>query len=379
MRKLEKQISEFDGALVIGTYFGFVPIMAPRTSKQDVELTKYSSHYPHYDTIEKVSIIRTYLERDLASLSHPIALIYKKPATKKISGGFALHFIGTLSGIAEATLIRTAISILSEEGHKDLIVDINCIGDRESINTYERELANYARKFGVELPDELKLRIKEDVFNLFRLEMPETLRLRKSAPSSVTFLSLQSRIYFREVLEYIEALGIEFRLAPELIGEKNHTSHTIFAIKNNTTENQSTLAVGYRYSHLARLFGLRKEIPMAGVNIFSSALRDSNRRVFKTLPKPKFYLIQMGTEAKIKTLSLIETLRLHKIPLHHFLGKDKIAVQLSNAENLRVPYIIIIGQKEALDNTATVRNTVTRAQDTVSIANLPDYLKNITL
>jgi len=108
-------------------------------------------------------------------------------------------------------------------------------------------------------------------------------------------------------------------------------------------------------------------------------LKDKKKQVYKALPKPKFYLIQMGVEAKIKTLSLIETLRLHRIPLHHFIGKDKITVQLSNAENLRVPYIIIIGQKEALDDTATIRNTATRAQDTVSIADLPHYLKNITL
>lgn len=378
-RRLDRQLREFDRALVVATYFGFVPIAAPKYSPRDIELTRHSSNYPHYDATDKVAVIRTYLEQDLASLSHPITLIYKKPVARKRPAGYALHFIGSLSGIAEATLIRTALSILSEEGYKDLRVDINCIGDRESINAYERELVNYARKFGVDLPDELKLSIKEDIFNLFRVETPETLRLRESAPSSITFLSLQSRVYFKEVLEYIEALGIEFRLAPELVGEKNHTSHTIFAIKDKRSDAQNTLAVGYRYSQLTRLFGLRKEIPMAGVNIIASPLRASGKRVYKELPKPKFYLIQIGIEAKIKTLALIETLRLHHIPLHHFLGKDKITVQLSNAENLRVPYLIIIGQKEALDNTATVRNTATRAQDTISIESLPYYLKNITL
>jgi len=378
-RRLDRQLNKFDRPIVVATYFGFVPIKAPRISKQDIELVKHCGNYPHYDASEKTSVIRTYLEQDLASLSHPLALIYKKTSSGKGLGGYALHFIGSFSGIAEATLIRTTLSILREEGHDNLRVDLNCIGDRESINIYERELINYARKFGADLPEELKRRMKEDIFNIFRIEVPEIEHFRKAAPSSISFLSLQSRIHFREVLEYIEALGIEFRLSPELVGERNHTSHTIFAIKNVRNENQNTLAVGYRYSYLARLFGLRKEIPMAGVNIFSASLSNTSKRVYKELPKPKFYLIQLGQEAKIKTLSLIETLRLHRIPLHHFLGKDKIAVQLSNAENLRVPYIIIIGQKEALDNTATVRNTVTRAQDTVKMEYLPHYLKHITL
>ncbi|MDP2641730.1 MAG: His/Gly/Thr/Pro-type tRNA ligase C-terminal domain-containing protein [bacterium] len=373
-------LSEFDKALVIATYFGFQPITAPRITRRDIELTQECGSHPHYDAVEKAAVIRTYLEDNLASRPHPLALIYKRPAAKKKLDSYALHFIGSSSGIAEATLIRATLSILSEEGYKNLRVDINCIGDKESINAYERELGNYVRKFGTELSDELRRDIKDNIFNLFRFETPEIVRLRESAPSSITFLSPQSRIYFKEVLEYIEALGIEFRLAPELVGEKNHTSHTIFAIKSVTSEEEKpTLAVGYRYSRLGRYFGLRKEIPMAGVTIFSQAARDGKERVYKELPRPKFYLVQLGQEAKIKTLLLLETLRSHRIPVHHFLGKDKIGTQLSNAENLRVSHLIIIGQKEALDNTATVRNVITRAQDTISLANLPQYLKHINL
>ena len=375
----EKQLKEFDRALIVATYFGFLPVSAPKITRQDFELTQGYNEHPHYDAIEKVALIRTYLEENLASLPHPLALIYKKPISRKKFGTHGLHFIGSVSGIAEAALIRTTLSILSEEGYKNLRVDINCIGDKESINTYEHELTNFVRRSGIDLSDESKLSIKENIFNLFKMEGPETLQLRETAPSSITFLSAQSRLYFKEVLEYIEALGIEFRLAPELVGERNHTSHTIFAIKNVLEEKGETLAVGYRYSRLARLLGLRKEIPMAGVTIFSTSAKEAHSRVYKELPRPKFYLVQLGQEAKIKTLSLIELLRSHRIPVHHFIGKDKLASQLSNAENLRVSHLIIIGQKEALDNTATVRNMSTRAQDTISMLDLPRYLKHISL
>ena len=375
----EKQLKEFDRALIVATYFGFLPVSAPKITRQDFELTQGYNEHPHYDAIEKVALIRTYLEENLASLPHPLALIYKKPISRKKFGTHGLHFIGSVSGIAEAALIRTTLSILSEEGYKNLRVDINCIGDKESINTYEHELTNFVRRSGIDLSDESKLSIKENIFNLFKMEGPETLQLRETAPSSITFLSASSRLYFKEVLEYIEALGIEFRLAPELVGERNHTSHTIFAIKNVLEEKGETLAVGYRYSRLARLLGLRKEIPMAGVTIFSTSAKEAHSRVYKELPRPKFYLVQLGQEAKIKTLSLIELLRSHRIPVHHFIGKDKLASQLSNAENLRVSHLIIIGQKEALDNTATVRNMSTRAQDTISMLDLPRYLKHISL
>jgi len=379
--QLGKQLNEFDKALVTAAYFGFMPIVAPKITKQDTELTQGLGNHPHYDATEKIAVIRTYLEQNLASLSHPIALVYEKSASRKRRAGFALHFIGSYSGIAEAIVIQTALSILSDEGYKDLKIDINCVGDKESINAYERELSSYVRKSNSNLSEELKEKIREDVFNLFKLKTPETLLLCEMAPSSITFLSAPSRVYFKEVLEYIETLGIEFRLTPELVGERDHTSHTIFAIKNKKIESESgeALAVGYRYSRLGRCLGLRKEIPMVGVNIFPAFSKKVKRRIYKRLPKPKFYLIQLGQEAKIKTLFLIELLRANHIPLHHFLGKDKLTAQLSNAENLRVPYLIIIGQKEALDNTVIVRNVSTRAQDTVNIPDLPYYLKKITL
>ncbi len=378
-------LSEFDKNLVTATYFGFMPIAAPKITEADIEMTRYCGEHSHYDAAEKMALIRTYLDHNFASLPHPLALAYRKPALRKKLGGYTLHFIGSPSGIAEATLIRAALSILSEEGYKNLRVDINSIGDKESIGLYERELTNYAKKFGAELPEHLKISLKENIWNLFKHEEEEAVALRSMAPSAISFLSPPSRIHFKEVLEYLEALGIDFRLTPELVGEKNHCSHTIFAIKSvggphpDEAEKENTLAVGYRYSRLGRKLGLRKEIPMAGVTVFSRAGEDSKRKIYKQLPQPKFYLVQLGLAAKIKTLSLIELLRSHQIPVHHFLGKDKLTVQLSNAENLRVAYLIIIGQKEALEGTATIRNVATRAQDTISLEKLPAYLKNIRL
>lgn len=376
--QLGRQLKEFDRALVTAAYFGFMPITAPRVTKEDIELAQEYKSNPHYDTREKFALMRTYLEHNLASLSHPIALAYEKKKSKERPSGYALHFIGSSSGIAEATLIKTSLSVLSDEGYKNLRVDINCVGDKESFNSYERELSNYLRKSNEKLSEETKQNINDDVLNIFRLKTPEALFLCETAPSSITFLSAESRVYFKEVLEYIEALGIEFRLAPELVGERDHTSHIIFAIKNAENDKNDALAVGYRYSRLGRRLGLRKEIPMAGVDIFPSTI-NIKRRVYKSLPKPKFYLIQLGKEAKMKTLLIIELLRSHHIPLHHFLGKDKLEAQLSNAENLRAPYLIIIGQKEALDNTITIRNVSTRAQDTINITDLPYYLKHIAL
>ncbi len=93
--------------------------------------------------------------------------------------------------------------------------------------------------------------------------------------------------------------------------------------------------------------------------------------------KPKFYLVQLGFEAKLRVLNVVEDLRKAKIALHHFIHKDKITAQLSNAENLKATHLLIIGKKEAIEGTVVVRNISTREQDTVFEKDLVIYLKGL--
>src|SRR3989344_1974388 len=363
------KLLQFDKPLVIASYFGFTPITAPKLTPDDAELVSHCRKLPYYDALDKAALLRTYIERDFASMPHPLALIYKskKPLT------YTLHYIGSPSGIAEAALIRTALSILTDQGWKNLRLELNSIGDKDSLTFYERELLQYVKKFGTSLSEKARLILKEDAFNLFHSDDEELKRLSTSAPASLSYLSPQSRAHFKEVLEFIEGLGIEFDISPALVGEKNHSSHTIFGIR--AAGARDLLATGYHYSRLSKRVGLEKEFPLVSISIF---LGDKGKtRVYKELPKPKFYLVQLGREAKIRTLGLLEELRQQHICVQHFLGKDKLSAQLPDADALSASHLIIIGHKEALDGTATVRNVSTRAQDTIPLILLPQYLKKI--
>ena len=97
----------------------------------------------------------------------------------------------------------------------------------------------------------------------------------------------------------------------------------------------------------------------------------------RILKKPKIYFIQLGGEAKLKSLNVIEILRKAHIPTAQSLSKDSLGSQLANAERLAIPYALIFGQKEALDNSVIVRDMGSRSQDTVKLSKLLDYLKEL--
>jgi histidyl-tRNA synthetase len=360
-----------------------VPIECPKITETDLELTKdyqnrdqAASVRSIHDAAEKAAFLRTYIEKEFSALSHPLSVAYRRFEPKRRVSDHCFHIVGYPSAMAEAILIRTALSILNEEGHKHLIVEINSMGDKDSISLYERELHNYARKAACDIPAEYKKALKDDIFELLNLDLPEP--LRQKLPPSIASLSAPSRAHFKEMLECLEKLGVDFKLDHTLIGSRHYASQTIFAIKD--LDSDSVLAKGSRYTRLSKRVGFKKEVHAVSATVFGSPkAKETSKKIYKELPKPKFYLIQLGREAKMKSLPLIEHLRQNRIPIYHFLGKDKITAQLMSAEALRVPYLLILGQKEALDDTVTIRNTATRAQDTVHISLLPDYLKNIAL
>jgi histidyl-tRNA synthetase len=380
-------LKEFDKPLYLASHFGFIPIEAPRVTDKDRDIVEDCLEDETgkggvclYRPTEKAALLRTYVEKNFAELPHPLLLSYKKNETSKKKPDYFLHIIGNPTPLSEAMLIRTSISILSDEGHKNLVVNINSIGDKDSVAAYERELHHFAKKVLNTLTEEMRDLIKKDIFAIVRQNQNECVQVREELPPSIASLTSASRAHFKEVLEHLEALGVEFRVMPDLVGNRHYSSHTVFTICDASIENAPPLASGYRYSRLSKRFGFRKELQCTCATIFGDLKKDNgSKRMYKDLPKPKFYLVQLGPSAKMKCINLIEMLRQNHIPVYHYFGRDKITAQLSTAENLRVPYLLIIGQKEALESTVTVRNMNTRAQITIKMADLPYYLKNINL
>ena len=79
----------------------------------------------------------------------------------------------------------------------------------------------------------------------------------------------------------------------------------------------------------------------------------------------------------MKSLNIIEALRKDHIPIAQSISKDSLASQLAIAEKLAIPYALIFGVKEAIENSVIVRDMSNRSQDTVKISKLVEYLKDL--
>ncbi len=374
-------------------YYGFTPMETPVITKDDIKKsraiseqeskTKEGEAPARFSVEEKVAIIRLYTEKKMEHLPQPVMLYFGKPILledegRKTAGKertVSLEIIGTSKSIAEALLIKTAFEILKEQGVENLFVHINSIGDRDSVARFTRELTAYYRKNIEILPTHCRQIFKKDVFDLMACQNEKCRIIKEDAPKSVSFLSELSREHFKEVLEYLEILQIPYEIDHFLVGNRAFSCQTIFEINNPESRKIcKPLGIGIRYGNIGKKLGMKNDLPGVGLRL---TFKETNECKNLKYDKPKIYFIQLGFEAKMKSLKIIEILRQAKIPTHQAISRDKLISQLSVAENMKIAYTIIVGQKEALEETAIVRDMSNRSQDTIKICDLPKYLKKL--
>jgi len=387
-----------DTGATIALHYGFTPTETPEIKRVDLDHSRTLLEGDFVEdegengavlplhVEEKVATLRTYIDRNMHTLPQPVMMYFKgafKGSLVKKNHPCPrygdLEIIGNPKSIAEATLLKTALTILEEYGYKDLSVEINSIGDRESIAKFTRELTAYYRKHIENLSTHGRQLLKKDVFELITYSDKKSDTLKEDAPKSITFLSEPSRIHFKEVLEFLEKLDIPYKINHHLVGNRKYCSETIFEIVSHSESKKhpgcQTLALGVRYDGLAKKIGLKKDVSGVGISLlFKRPIKESSVTKIK---KPVVYFVQLGFEAKLYSLQVIEILRKNHIMVHQALSKDKLLGQLSVAERLEMPYMILIGKKEAMEGSAIVRNMDTRSQETIPLSGLAHYLKKL--
>lgn len=397
--KMGKKFIEFkdiDEATEASIYYGFSPIPTPVIEKIDFErgedLLKENSASPDrtftsqmdIPVEEKNFLLRHYLENNLIAEPQPIMLSYKNSGLlnkkNKISSKYHymnLHILGSSKSIAEAVLIKTASDILSDNGIKEICIDINSIGDKESTNKFVRELVSYYRKNINKMSAHCRQLFKKDSFSLLECDDKDCCKeLNEQAPKSISYLSESSREHFKEVLEGLEILNIPYRINNHLIPNKLHSSHTAFQLITGNENKKEVVAFGGRYDGLAKKIGFKKDIPAVGLKIFSKNIH-VNKSINSKIKLPSFFFLQLGFEAKLKSLNVIEILRKSKILVSQSLSRDMLGGQIALAEKMKMPYTIIMGKKESMENTVMVRDMNTRSQEIIPLYNLSDYLKKL--
>lgn len=397
----------FEKAQEVAVYYGFKPIETPILEHEHVftsavgvgtdiiDKEMYTLKTRGGDHLamrpeQTAGLMRAYIEHGMQSLPQPVLLYHSGPVFRHDNPQkgryrqfyqFDVDALGSDSSILDALVIKTIYTVLQEAGAKDLVININSIGDKESRPAYIKALVAYYKKHLKDLPAIDQERLKTNPLRILDSKHPVTKEINQGAPDAVSFLSVQGKKHFKEVLQYLDDMGITYEIDKLLVRGLSYYTHTVFEIMEKTEDGTMvTIAGGGRYDYLGKMIGSKKDIPAVGGSIGMDRIVE--RPWFKNLSpriikKPKVFFVQLGFEAKLKSLAVLEILRKSKIPVEQSISKDGLGAQLGMAEKLGIPYVLIFGQKEALEHSVIVRDMENRSQETVKIEELSDYIKHL--
>ncbi|MEJ0053427.1 MAG: His/Gly/Thr/Pro-type tRNA ligase C-terminal domain-containing protein [bacterium] len=366
-------------AHAVGNYYGFLPLASLTAMKRGG-----NTKLPFPDTLQLNSldataqIVATFLKqvRDgglIPSSTQPLFVWHTnaaagRPAPKQLLIQF--HAIGADRAIADAVLIR-AVRALAADIHKgELLLRINSMGDRETRNRFSRELGVFFRKRGAALPTDCVDCAKRDVFEAAELLLDS--EHEGDLPTPTDHLSEASRKRFEDLLEYLEATETPYDLAPNLLSRGAAWSETCFEVRAGG----HPVAWGSRYTDLTRHF-FKGQVPAVGAVLKVNVQGGTTLPAAKVSGQPRFVFVHIGEEAKRASMLIADTLRHTRIPLMQSIGVESLTEQMRLAELLNPRYLLIMGRKEALDHSVTLRERSTHTETSIPVASLVERLRAV--
>lgn len=374
----ERFLQEQNQASEIAKFYGFQHFNPPEIKKVDFDGTKnYNQEfYPE----EISALLRVYFEEKGLGLPQPLMIFAERPfrggrhKKRPLRLEASLAIMGSSKPVTDCLSLLACLSILESLGYKELEIKLNAVGDKDSSSDFERKNQAFIKKNYNAFPADLRQALKKDHFVLLHQENSAWQNFYQECPKSIDFLSETSRLHFKEILEFMELLELNYAIDHRMIGDPHLCSETLFVISSD--KSSEPLAFGTRVNRLSKKLGHKKDVPIIIFNL-NAKLKKALHQVKTKNQSPEFYLIQFGPEAKLKSLLVIEEIRKAGKTLSHSVAKDKLGSQIGVAENSGAKYIILLGQKEALENSVVLRNNTTRAQEIIPIPELGPRLKRL--
>lgn len=336
------------------------------------------------------SIARAYIEHGMDRRPQPVKLYstgpifrYERPQEGRYRQAHQIdvEVFGRVDALLDAQIIQLAMLILSKSGIKNVELLINSIGCPKCRKPYIRSLTNYLKSRPASLCGDCKKKLKKNPLRVLDCKDLKCKQFVSGAPQIINALCEECHAHFKSVLDYVDELKISYQIDATLVRGLDYYNRTVFEViaTDPNTRDKYALLGGGRYDGLIRQLGGRNT-PGIGFAIGIERLVKELMKTERGLEDKKtsqVFLIQLGDLAKKKSLKLFNELQRAGVMVAESFGKGSLKAQLKAADRARSHLALIIGQKEALDNTVIVRDMTVGAQEIIPQAKVIERVKKI--
>ncbi|MGF1562958.1 MAG: histidine--tRNA ligase [Geminicoccaceae bacterium] len=284
-----------------------------------------------------------------------------------------VEVLGAPEPLADVEVIALGWRILSTSGiNAPITLELNTLGDVESRVAYRDALVGYLRNYEHELSADSRARLERNPLRILDSKDENDRRILVDAPDFTTFLNPDSRAFFDEICKRLDALGLPFTLNPHLVRGLDYYGHTAFEFTTTALGAQSAVLAGGRYDGLIASMG-GPSIPGVG---WAAGVERLTMLVERPAEQATPIAIVPMDEAEIDAaLILAEELRAAGFVVD-MAFKGKAGARLKRAAKTGARYACLIGAEELINNTVTLRDMDSGAQETIGLRALYDRLRD---
>jgi histidyl-tRNA synthetase len=336
------------------------------------------------------SVVRAYIENGMTNRPKPVKLWYFGPFFRheRPQAGryrqfwqFGFESLGRKNPVVDVQIIQIFFNVFSALKLKNLIVQINSIGCSRCRARYIKNLRSFLKSFKSAICTDCQKRLESNPLRVLDCKKDNCQEIINGAPQILDSLCKKCRFHFKEVLELLDGLQIPYKLNPFLVRGLDYYTRTVFEFfydpKKDSEEPLLALGGGGRYDELVKLLGGRATPACgaaAGVERTVDLMKEKRVKL-KLSSQPQFFLAQLGPSAKIRALVLFEQLRKANIPVVENFSRDSLKIQLANAHRLGIRYVLILGQKEVIENEIILKDMEKKTQKNIKLDKVVQELR----
>ena len=289
-----------------------------------------------------------------------------------------VEFFGTYSPIADAEVIAMMVNFFEKLGLKDLVVKINSLGDKQSLENYKAALTQFIKNHSNKLCQDCIRRLDKNVLRVLDCKVPDCKAIFDSneIPKINDSLTTEAQEYYATVLNILDKLNIKYQETPRLVRGLDYYTHTIFEVSHNTLGSQDALGGGGRYNNLVEELG-GKPTGAVGFAIGAERLAIILSEIGIALPieKTDAFLISLDEIALIENQILADKLRKLGFNIKTIYEKCSIKSQMRQADSCNARFVIMRGETERQQQQYKLKNMTDGTEQYVSEFEIVEKIK----
>jgi len=262
-------------------------------------------------------------------------------------------------------------------GVKDLSLQINSLGDRDSKQRYRDALVKFLTPKAAQLGEDSQRRLSENPLRILDSKDPRDVQACKGAPPAIDSLSEKSRNHFLRVQQLLTDAQTAFNVNANLVRGFDYYTETLWEVTAAGLGSQNAIGGGGRYDNLVESLGGR---PTPGVGFGSGierlliALEQQGVKLSNPIP-PLVWLVAHGDAARLANWKLLAELRAANIAADMDLSGRSVKAQFKLADREQAAWCITVGDSELVSGQVNLKNLQTGEQKTVGRGELTGILK----